>query len=242
MMPYMAPVYFSTFVLASQFVLVNVVVAVLMKQLEDAKDVVSPANSQASGLNEDLDLSPDGDGREDDIQLSNPNIKSKKEARNAVDDIEMTLQPRDQKTLSRYDNDGETPELSFNENEPLLRSNEAASDRVDANSNSLDNAKETSIESDEPDGSSSIPKYKLNNQNDNNDNKYNNNNNKDNKDEDTEDGDSEVEQAVKDILDDVVERTEHASLEPTEEHLDVDILATVKALSGLRDSVISTCV
>ena len=40
MMPYIAPVYFAIFVLASQFVLVNVVVAVLMKQLEEAKTVV----------------------------------------------------------------------------------------------------------------------------------------------------------------------------------------------------------
>ena len=41
MMPYIAPVYFAIFVLASQFVLVNVVVAVLMKQLEEAKTVVT---------------------------------------------------------------------------------------------------------------------------------------------------------------------------------------------------------
>ena len=54
MMPYIAPVYFAVFVLASQFVLVNVVVAVLMKQLEDAKlsssddDVSRPPSSLIS--------------------------------------------------------------------------------------------------------------------------------------------------------------------------------------------------
>lgn len=49
-MPYVAPIYFAVFVLASQFVLVNVVVAVLMKQLEDAKDtlILSPPPRSAS--------------------------------------------------------------------------------------------------------------------------------------------------------------------------------------------------
>lgn len=39
-LPYISPLYFAVFVLTSQFVLVNVVVAVLMKQLEDTKSVI----------------------------------------------------------------------------------------------------------------------------------------------------------------------------------------------------------
>jgi len=227
MMPYMAPVYFSTFVLASQFVLVNVVVAVLMKQLEDAKEV-TPANSKGSGLNDDLEISPGDDGEE---VLQATDDGDKNDEKINKDNIEMTPRHRDVKTLSRYDNDSKTPSL-FNENEPLLRSSEVNLDFDSLNANlvSLNDAKETSIECDEPDGSSSIPK-KLSIQN--NDNNNNNNN---------DECDSEVEQTVKDVLDGVVERTEQASLETNQDHLDVDILATVKALSGLRDSVISTCV
>jgi len=50
---HIAPIYFAMFVLATQFVLLNVVVAVLMKHLEDAKDDVSttsgPRDSITSG-------------------------------------------------------------------------------------------------------------------------------------------------------------------------------------------------
>ena len=49
--PYFAPLFFVVFVLMAQFVLVNVVVAVLMKHLEEShKQVSQPENSFFQGL------------------------------------------------------------------------------------------------------------------------------------------------------------------------------------------------
>ncbi|EDO36844.1 predicted protein [Nematostella vectensis] len=45
MLEHVAPIYFAVFVLATQFVLLNVVVAVLMKHLEEAKDTKTPVNT-----------------------------------------------------------------------------------------------------------------------------------------------------------------------------------------------------
>ena len=50
MLKYVAPIYFAIFVLASQFVLVNVVVAVLMKQLEDSKNLAIMPSSLTSKI------------------------------------------------------------------------------------------------------------------------------------------------------------------------------------------------
>ena len=53
MLFWVSPIYFAIFVLSTQFVLVNVVVAVLMKQLEDSKDsIASSSDDSLSDMNE----------------------------------------------------------------------------------------------------------------------------------------------------------------------------------------------
>eukprot|EP00794_Sanderia_malayensis_P008795 gene8795-9735_t len=64
MLYWVTPIYFAFFVLSTQFVLVNVVVAVLMKQLEDSKDDGSTSSSR--GLS---DLSDEYAREESDRQL-----------------------------------------------------------------------------------------------------------------------------------------------------------------------------
>lgn len=49
MSPIIAPIFFVVFVLMSQFVLVNVVVAVLMKHLEESNKNMGDAGSEAGG-------------------------------------------------------------------------------------------------------------------------------------------------------------------------------------------------
>ena len=110
-MPYMSPVYFSTFVLASQFVLVNVVVAVLMKQLEDAKELVSPSASQASGLNTDLENQEKEDG-ENHVDKKTFDVDDEEEG-----DMEM-LQLQKKAKLEKYN--GEQNVLLEGDKQPLL--------------------------------------------------------------------------------------------------------------------------
>lgn len=56
---HIAPIYFAIFVLCTQFVLLNVVVAVLMKHLEDAKEEIS-VNSSRDGEVNTLEMQTDG--------------------------------------------------------------------------------------------------------------------------------------------------------------------------------------
>ena len=55
MSKYTAPLFFVTFVLAAQFVLVNVVIAVLMKHLKESKEKIA-ANMAAKDLEKKLKL------------------------------------------------------------------------------------------------------------------------------------------------------------------------------------------
>jgi len=55
MSKYIAPLFFVTFVLAAQFVLVNVVIAVLMKHLKESKEKIA-ANMAAKDLEKKLKL------------------------------------------------------------------------------------------------------------------------------------------------------------------------------------------
>ncbi|XP_066933924.1 voltage-dependent T-type calcium channel subunit alpha-1H-like isoform X2 [Clytia hemisphaerica] len=231
MMPYMAPIYYSTFVLASQFVLVNVVVAVLMKQLEDAKDLVSPSNSQASGLNGDL-LSP--------IDEVSEHL-DKGDKNNSFDDgdnIEMLQLHKKRK-------------MKADENEPLLNSN--SNDEFDyslnANLVSFDDTKETTVQNnDELDGTSImkssssvdsivdnnrikepsfVPDIRIQNDADQKSGPGNTRN------------DSDIEDTLNGVLDRVCQQENQDNIQNTDQ---IDVAGTVLALSGLRDSVISTCV
>lgn len=62
---HIAPIYFAIFVLATQFVLLNVVVAVLMKHLEDAKEEISVTSSREGELENKLATKTDGNGDQD---------------------------------------------------------------------------------------------------------------------------------------------------------------------------------
>ena len=55
MSKYTAPLFFVTFVLAAQFVLVNVVIAVLMKHLKESKEKIA-ANMAAKDLEKKFKL------------------------------------------------------------------------------------------------------------------------------------------------------------------------------------------
>ena len=227
----MAPVYYSTFVLASQFVLVNVVVAVLMKQLEDAKDFVSPSNSQASGLNGDL-LSPIDEVSEH---------ADKGDKNNSFDDgdnIEMLQLHKKRK-------------LKSEENEPLLNNsvNDEFDNSLNANLVSFDDAKETSIlNNDEPDGTSirerspSIDSSHVTNKTNEPslipDIKVQNNVDQESGPEITQNN-SDIADTLNGVLDRVCQQENQDNIENTDQ---IDVAGTVLALSGLRDSVISTCV
>lgn len=215
-MPYMAPVYFSTFVLASQFVLVNVVVAVLMKQLEDAKELVSPSSSQASGLNTDLE----------EQEKENEN---KEEEDNEKSNIEMLQLQK--KSLKR----------EMEEEEPLLNINDNENDHVDGFSHNLVSLDDTKVKrNEEPSWSTTEIEY---NKNDNIHSfvpniRLEDQEPKDNKHHQHED----IESTLKDMLEIVATNSNNDSMSMNGDHLEVDLLGTALALSGLRDSVISTCV
>lgn len=65
---HIAPIYFAVFVLATQFVLLNVVVAVLMKHLEDAKEEMSAINSSQEETDTAQAIQLDGNTRLDTTQ------------------------------------------------------------------------------------------------------------------------------------------------------------------------------
>ena len=239
MMPYMAPVYYSTFVLASQFVLVNVVVAVLMKQLEDAKELVSPSASQASGLNTDLENQAKEDG-ENQVDEN----KTLSEDNKAGSDIEMLqLQKKTKLNISNED-------LLEGDKQPLLDGS------LNINLVSMDGDQQfdlsTKQENDFVDSQATIsdnitgkdhilPEIRIDQEleSGNNVNKNNNNNNNNNNNKNKNNNSKDIENTLKDMLEIVVARSDKDS---STEQLEVDLVGTALALSGLRDSVISTCV
>ncbi|ROT76898.1 putative voltage- gated calcium channel [Penaeus vannamei] len=60
--PFVAPIFFVVFVLMAQFVLVNVVVAVLMKHLEESHKLPPEERDDGDSSEDSLDESPDEDG------------------------------------------------------------------------------------------------------------------------------------------------------------------------------------
>ena len=236
MMPYMSPVYFSTFVLASQFVLVNVVVAVLMKQLEDAKELVSPSASQASGLNTDLENQEKEDG-ENHVDKKTFDVDDEEEG-----DMEM-LQLQKKAKLEEYN--GEQNVLLEGDKQPLL---DGVTDSLNDNLVPLNDyrqqpncpgmQKSEFVDSPVTTGGKTnvddeiLPEIRVEDNNTNNKNKNNNNNNNNNS--------KDIESTLKDMLEIVAARSDKDS--SSSEHLEVDLVGTALALSGLRDSVISTCV
>lgn len=218
MMPYMAPVYFSTFVLASQFVLVNVVVAVLMKQLEDAKELVSPSASQASGLNTDLE----NQGKEDDESQVNYSKKTShedektKQEKDYDKDLNVLLKSEKQPLLSI--NDSLTADMSLDGDQKPGRSEKPNNDIADC-----------TVGNETTGDDKTLPVLQLDQKLKSSDNAKNNKN-KNSKD---------IENTLKDMLEIVVAESDK---ERSTEHLEVDLVGTALALSGLRDSVISTCV
>ena len=223
-MPYMSPVYFSTFVLASQFVLVNVVVAVLMKQLEDAKELVSPSASRASGLNIDLEDQEKEEGEQNNID-ENKTFNENNDGGGGRGNIAM-LHFQKKRKLEE--------DLIEKEEEPLLNI-ENKVDSFDENLVSLDGTKESDNENDEDRHSwSSIQKNESTNERTvpglRNNQEPTDGNKKNHKD---------IENILKDMLEIVVADNNSSG---NEDHLEVDLVGTALALSGLRDSVISTCV
>ncbi len=86
MLYWVAPIYFAFFVLSTQFVLVNVVVAVLMKQLEDSKD-----GSLTVGSRSMSDMSDNFEDEHDDYHIEdnanfNMDDEGKREAENGEGD------------------------------------------------------------------------------------------------------------------------------------------------------------
>lgn len=71
MLYWVSPIYFAIFVLSTQFVLVNVVVAVLMKQLEDSKDSIGSNNDDSiSDIDESFSNEHKIDHSDDDYEAS----------------------------------------------------------------------------------------------------------------------------------------------------------------------------
>ena len=236
MMPYMSPVYFSTFVLASQFVLVNVVVAVLMKQLEDAKELVSPSASQASGLNTDLE-NQEKEDVENHVDKKTFDVDDEDEG-----DMEM-LQLQKKAKLEEYNDEQNV--LLEGDKQPLLDGvNNSLNDNLvplhdyRQQPNCPGIQKSEFVDSPDTTGGKTngddeiLPEIRVEDNNTNNNNKNNNNNNNNNS--------KDIENTLKDMLEIVAARSDKDS--SSSEHLEVDLVGTALALSGLRDSVISTCV
>ena len=105
---HIAPIYFAIFVLATQFVLLNVVVAVLMKHLEDAKEEGS-LNSSRDGDSSTLAMQTDGrpKGQDDtgpDIGTNNNamTVRQGNDSDSSLSSIEYTAKPQPSSADSRY--------------------------------------------------------------------------------------------------------------------------------------------
>lgn len=251
----MAPVYFCSFVLASQFVLVNVVVAVLMKQLEEAKDTESDVNSIQENLDADLDArnnnnshySERSEGEE--IESGDNESSSPHDGERSKMQINSSRQQRQDPVSS--DSSSSTLTLDeTNENSPLLRQRHKHSNSsINKNENNQDTKDGTSISDDDScDNKSHSSKQQ---------------NNCGHSDRNSGCSDNPVATPNEDQL----EKNSHINTETNPKHSpsvetksckdvandrfnalvgldysDLDLEATMEALNGMRDSVISTCV
>lgn len=246
-MPYMAPVYYCTFVLASQFVLVNVVVAVLMKQLEDAKENdVSSTQSIQEGLNADYDAT-NNDSNQDDIQLEGGRDHHDE------DDLQITSSSEDRNR--KYSNTSSIKSnevFDNNENNSLLEHHRQQQPKY-SNSRNIKNENNKGSSSAVDGGNSTdhidnIDKSHMLKEQNHNDNSSSRCSDSEVPDESTTENnppilrrnrDGENKNKEKPSEQEVNERVNNlAGLD----YLDLDLEATMEALNGMRDSVISTCV
>ena len=214
MMPYIAPIYYSTFVLASQFVLVNVVVAVLMKQLEDAKSI-TPVLSMEDNLNRDCNNDDNNNANgdknvQDDTDETGSNGAAVDDPLVADSFIDRSVSPHSRRSECSINSETETeklPLLDPYKNEKL-DSIDGGADTVDSlplSGNPGRNIPHVVLPDDE---GGSILNYP---------------------------------DSIGDAGD--ILNQDDSSHRDIAGHLDsLDLQATLDGLSGLRDSVISTCV
>lgn len=105
---HIAPIYFAIFVLATQFVLLNVVVAVLMKHLEDAKEE-SSLDSSRDGDSSTLAMQTDGrpksqGGRGPDIGTNNNamTVRQGNDSDSSLSSFEYIVKPQPSSADSRH--------------------------------------------------------------------------------------------------------------------------------------------